>query len=176
MKPSKILVLIALVSSLALGPGWAATQPAPEFAPSGAWFNAKPVTLAQLRGKVVLVNVWTIECSNCTRSMPTLKSWYAKYRASGLEIIGVHTPETKWQKPAGLVQNWIKREGITWPVFQDNLNATWNAYSSSAWPTFYLIDRHGHIRTTEAGELSSQYPDGIAPFEAQIKTLLTEKP
>lgn len=176
MKPLKILTLVALASSLVLGLGRAAQTAAPEFAPSGAWFNTKPVTLEQLRGKVVLVNVWTVECSNCTRSMPTLKNWYAKYRAQGLEIIGVHTPETKWQKPAGLVQSWIKREGIIWPVFQDNLNATWNAYSASAWPTFYLIDRHGTLRTTEEGELSSQYPDGIAPFEAQIKTLLSEKP
>lgn len=176
MKPSSILALVALASSLTLGPVRAAPRAAPEFAPGGAWFNSQPVTLAQLRGEVVLVNVWTIECSNCTRSMPTLKNWYAKYRARGLEIIGVHTPETRWQKPAGLVQSWIKREGIGWPVFQDNDEKTWNAYAASAWPSFYLIDRRGRLRATEEGELSSQYPDGIAPFEAQIRTLLTEKP
>ncbi len=164
----------ALVATLGLVS--AAPQTAPEFSPSGAWWNARPETLAQLRGEVVLVNVWTIECSNCTRSMPTLKNWYAKYRAQGLEIIGVHTPETRWQKPAGLVQSWIKREGITWPVFQDNDNKTWNAYNASAWPTFYLIDRHGRLRAAHEGELSVQYPEGIAPFQAQIEALLKENP
>ena len=154
--------------------------PAPEFHPSGRWFNiganAAPPSLHSLRGRVVLVEFWTAECSNCTRSAPTLRSLYAKYRAKGLEIIGVHTPETRWQRPPGVVAAWIKREAIAWPVFQDNESVTWNAYGNSYWPAFYLVDRRGNIADRVFGELSQQYPDGIAPFTKSIETVLAEKP
>ncbi len=171
----KLKPLALLVTTLvALGTANSRPQIAPEFVVGGTWLNGNPVTLAQLRGKVVLVNIWTVECSNCNRSIPTLKTWLKRYQAQGLEVVGVHTPETKWQKPAGLVKNWIKREGITWRVMQDNDYTTWKAYGANAWPTFYLIDRQGHLISSERGELSSEYPSGIEPFEQQIKALLAK--
>jgi peroxiredoxin len=169
---SVISVVLLVVVFVALGTAKSKDQFAPDFVLGGQWLNGNPVSLAQLKGKVVLVNFWTVECSNCSRSMPTLKNWLKRYQRQGLEIIGIHTPETKWQKPAGLVAKWIKREGIAWRVMQDNNNATWNAYGANAWPTFYLIDRQGHLISSEVGELSSLYPSQIQPFENQIKTLL----
>jgi peroxiredoxin len=165
-----LLFIVTLVGSL--GAAQVTGQPAPEITPGGKWFNSKPLSLAALRGKVVLLNFWTAECSNCTRSMPTLKAWLERYQKLGLTVIGVHTPETKWQKPAEIVAQWIKRERITWAVVQDNDNALWNAYGADAWPTFYLIDRHGVLRDVERGELSASFPAGIAPLEGKIKVWL----
>jgi thiol-disulfide isomerase/thioredoxin len=173
-KPLASYFLIVVLLALSAAQSSSATQPAPEFVLGGQWLNGKPVSLAKLRGKVVLVNFWTVECSNCSRSIPTLKTWMKRYKAQGLEVIGIHTPETKWQKPAGLVAKWIKREGIAWRVMQDNDNATWNAYGANAWPTFYLIDRKGNLVASERGELSSMYPSEIKPLEMQIKALLAK--
>ncbi|NJK43375.1 MAG: redoxin domain-containing protein [Pleurocapsa sp. SU_196_0] len=96
-------------------------------------------------------------CINCHNSLPTLKSWYAKYKAAGLEIVGVHTPEFESDKDVNGVRASLKRDGVTWPVMQDNKNATWNAYDNQFWPAFYLVDRRGVIREVHAGEISSRY-------------------
>lgn len=167
---ARVLALVCV-----LGFALAQSNTAPEFSSSGRWFNSAPLSLSSLRGKVVLLDFFTVECSNCERSLPTMKSFFEKYQARGLTVVGVHTPETKWQMPAGKVAAIIKREKIKWAVFQDNQYKTWNAYNTRYFPTFYLIDKHGILRETHVGELSSQYPDGIKPFEESLKKLLEEK-
>lgn len=174
-KDSKHRLARALTFVHVLGFGLAQSNAAPEFLPSGRWFNSAAFTLSSLKGKVVLLDFFTVECSNCERSLPTIRGFFEKYQARGLTVVGIHTPETKWQMPAGKVAAVIKREKIKWAVFQDNQYQTWNAYKNHYFPTFYLIDKHGTLRETHVGEISKQYPDGIKSFKKSLKKLLEEK-
>ena len=125
---------------------------APDFIAGGKWFNTAPLTLAGLKGKVVLVDFWTYTCINCIRTLPYLKSWNEKYADKGLVIVGVHTPEFEFEKNPDNVQKAIKDFGILYPVMQDNNYATWNAYGNNYWPAEYLIDKDGRIRDAHFGE------------------------
>jgi len=150
--------------------------PVPALRPGGQWFNSRPLTLEQLKGKVVLVNLWVYSCVNCHNSLPTLKDWYAKYAAQGLEIVGVHTPEFESDKDPASVRADLLENGVTWPVVQDNASQTWRAFENQFWPAFYFVDRKGKVRSFHAGEISSRFPGAIPGLEAQIKALLAEKP
>src|SRR5206468_251802 len=126
--------------------------PAPALTAGGRWFNSPPLTMKQLRGKVVLIDFWTYSCINCLRTLPQLEAWDAHYRKDGLVIIGVHTPEFAFEHVPSNVAGAIKRLGVKYPVMQDNDYATWNAYSNQYWPAEYLIDRSGHVRHAHFGE------------------------
>jgi len=123
----------------------AAQTRAPEFAGISNWFNSAPLTLSQLRGKVVLVDFWTYGCVNCVNTLPHVTELYAKYRDRGLVVVGIHTPEFPFEKSASNVQAALKRHGITYPVAQDNNSQTWNAYSNRYWPAQYIVDQNGTI-------------------------------
>jgi cytochrome c biogenesis protein CcdA/thiol-disulfide isomerase/thioredoxin len=128
---------------------------APEFTGTQRWFNTpggRPLALASLRGKVVVVDFWTYSCINCIRTLPYLKAWYAAYHPHGLEIVGVHTPEFAFEKVASNVQTAIKDDGLRYPVVQDNEMATWNAYGNESWPAEYFIDARGNVRYAHFGE------------------------
>jgi len=125
---------------------------APTLHADGAWINSPPLTLAQLRGKVVLVDFWTYSCINCLRTLPHLKAWYAAYHDKGLVIIGVHTPEFAFEHVTSNVRAAVKRLGIAYPVMQDNRYKTWDNYANQYWPAEYLIDKQGHVRHTNFGE------------------------
>ncbi len=125
---------------------------APPLHPDGAWINSTPLTLDQLRGKVVLIDFWTYSCINCLRTLPHLKAWYAAYHSKGLVIIGVHTPEFAFEHVTSNVNAAVKRLGISYPVVQDNRYKTWDNYANQYWPAEYLIDRSGHVRHTHFGE------------------------
>ena len=144
-----------------------ANEKAPELKGITQWLNPTgPVTLASLKGKVVLVDFWTYSCINCLRTLPHIEAWYNKYHAAGFEVIGVSTPEFAFEKDAGNVGSAIKRYGIPYPVALDNNYATWNAYSNAYWPAEYLIDATGQIRRTEFGE------GNYGQTEQAIRTLL----
>jgi cytochrome c biogenesis protein CcdA/thiol-disulfide isomerase/thioredoxin len=125
---------------------------APTFYADGKWFNSAPLTMAGLRGKVVLVDFWTYSCINCLRTLPHLKAWYAAYHRDGLVIVGVHTPEFAFEHVSSNVASAIERLGITYPVVQDNRFRTWNAYANQYWPADYLVDRTGEVRNVHFGE------------------------
>jgi thiol-disulfide isomerase/thioredoxin len=125
---------------------------APEFAGIVNWENSTPLTMASLRGKVVLVDFWTYSCINCQRTIPFLRQWYDKYKADGFVIVGVHSPEFDFEKNAGNIRRAIRDYGVSWPVAVDSNMATWNAYSNQYWPAEYLIDKSGHVRHTHFGE------------------------
>ena len=125
---------------------------APDFEADGDWFNSPPLTMAGLRGKVVLVDFWTYSCINCLRTLPHLKAWYAEYHKDGLVIVGVHTPEFAFEHVSSNVSAAVKRLGIKYPVVQDNRYRTWDAYSNQYWPAEYLIDRTGEVRHVRFGE------------------------
>jgi thiol-disulfide isomerase/thioredoxin len=125
---------------------------APEFKGITNWLNSGPLTIAGLKGKVVLIDFWTYSCINCIRTMPYVTKWYDTYKDQGLVIIGVHTPEFAFEKDASNVADAIKRFNIHYPVAQDNDYGTWNAYGNQYWPAEYLIDKTGHIVYTHFGE------------------------
>ncbi len=129
--------------------------PAPEFVGNQRWFNTpgdRPLTLRSLRGRVVLVDFWTYSCINCLRTLPYLNAWDKEYRRDGLTIVGVHSPEFPFEKDAGNVEEAIERNGIHYPVAQDNDLATWSAYRNQYWPAEYFIDAKGHVRFAHFGE------------------------
>jgi cytochrome c biogenesis protein CcdA/thiol-disulfide isomerase/thioredoxin len=128
---------------------------APEFVDNQRWFNTpggRPLTLRSLRGRVVLVDFWTYTCINCLRTLPYLTAWDRTYRKDGLTIVGVHSPEFPFEKDAGNVEAAIERNGIHYPVVQDNDLATWSAYGNQYWPAEYFIDAQGRVRYAHFGE------------------------
>ncbi len=141
---------------------------APEFRDTQRWFNSPPLTMKGLRGRVVLVDFWTYTCINCLRTLPYIKAWDARYRAKGLTIVGVHTPEFAFEKLPSNVQRSIRAEKLRYPVVQDNEYGTWNAFTNQGWPSKFLIDARGRVRYTHLGE--GEY----AETEAAIRTLLAE--
>jgi cytochrome c biogenesis protein CcdA/thiol-disulfide isomerase/thioredoxin len=141
---------------------------APELTGIDHWLNSPPLTLAGLRGKVVLVDFWTYSCINCIRTLPYVEGWYEKYAADGFVVIGVHTPEFAFEHDTNNVAEAISRFGITYPVAQDNEYATWRAYSNHYWPADYLIDATGRIRDVHYGE------GGYLETEQAIRDLLAE--
>ncbi len=169
------LGVLAIAAAFGFSSAQQSGTPAPEFQPSGIWLNSAPKKVADYKGKVLLVNIWVHSCINCHNSLPTLRAWYAKYKDQGFEIVGVHTPEFASDKDANALKNSLIQDKVTWAVFQDNLEKTWNAYNNRYWPAFYFVDKTGKIRETHAGELSSRYPDAIPGLEKTIQNLLAEK-
>lgn len=139
---------------------------APEFAGIDTWLNAPPLTMAGLRGKVVLVDFWAYSCINCIRTLPYVTRWHDMYRSKGLVVVGVHTPEFASERVTSSVQAAMGRFGINYPVAQDNAMATWRAYSNRYWPAEYLVNRSGEIVLTHFGE--GEY----AETESAIRSLL----
>jgi cytochrome c biogenesis protein CcdA/thiol-disulfide isomerase/thioredoxin len=137
---------------------------------SGAvgWLNSPPLTPAQLRGKVVLIDFWTYSCINCLRTLPYLRSWYERYKDRGLVIIGVHAPEFAFEKDQDNVRRAVQQLGIRYPVAIDNDYAIWRAFNNQYWPAHYFVDAAGRIRAHHFGEGS------YAESEQTIRQLLDE--
>jgi cytochrome c biogenesis protein CcdA/thiol-disulfide isomerase/thioredoxin len=128
---------------------------APDFADVTKWLNTpngSPLSLAQLRGKVVLIDFWTYSCVNCLRSLPHVEAWYSRYHSAGFEVIGVHTPEFDFERVPGNVESAVSRLGVKYPVEMDNNYGTWNAWDNNSWPAEYLIDPQGNVRYGSIGE------------------------
>jgi thiol-disulfide isomerase/thioredoxin len=142
--------------------------PAPELVGITHWINSQPLTLKDLRGKVVLIDFWTYSCINCLRTLPYVTSWYNKYKDDGLVVIGVHSPEFAFEHDTANVEAAVKQDKIAYPVAQDNNFATWQAFHNEYWPAEYFIDAQGNIRHTHFGE--GNYDES----EQVIQTLLAE--
>lgn len=132
------------------------------------WLTNHPLTLADLRRKVVLIDFWDYTCINCLHTLPYLKAWHDRYHHAGLVIIGLHAPEFQFAHEYQPVEAAIKRFAIPYPVALDNQFQTWNAFANRAWPAKYLIDAQGYLRAFHRGE--GAYID----FERAIQTLLLE--
>jgi thiol-disulfide isomerase/thioredoxin len=142
------------------------TVRAPEF-PDSIWVNTlRPITIASLKGSVVLIQIWNFTCINCLRTLPYLRAWHQRYSECGLTIIGVHTPEFSFARDGNQVKSAVGRLGISWPVVLDNDQMIWQAYANRSWPSIYLIDAKGYLRYKHAGE------GGYAQTEVAIQTLL----
>jgi cytochrome c biogenesis protein CcdA/thiol-disulfide isomerase/thioredoxin len=125
---------------------------APDFEGITSWINSEPLTMASLRGKVVLVHFWTFACINCIHAQPYVKAWYERYAADGFVVVGVHTPELSFERELANVRQAVADDGVTFPVAFDPSYATWNAYRNKAWPGFWFVDRQGIIRHVQYGE------------------------
>lgn len=144
------------------------SDPAPEFVGISRWLNSPPLTIEALRGKVVLIDMWTYSCINCIRTFPALKAMYERYHSAGLEIVGVHSPEFNFEKNPVNVQAAITQYKIPWPVAMDNDMATWRAYRNAYWPHVYVIDARGVIRFDQIGE------GGHDQIQDRVRALLTQ--
>jgi thiol-disulfide isomerase/thioredoxin len=163
-----LLVLTLLASARAAEP----VAP-PEFThPQAAdWVNSPPLTLAGLRGKVVLVEFWAFECSNCLASRAWLDSVASTRARAGLVVIGVHTPELPDERSAANVRQAVTRLNIRHPVMIDGDYSYWNAMHNQYWPAFYLIGRDGRLHGHAVGEMHVG-EDGARQVEARIDELL----
>lgn len=142
--------------------------PEPAFAGLTNWINSPPLQLANLQGKVVLVDFWTYSCINCLRTLPFVEKLYQTYQSQGLVVIGVHTPEFAFEHVPANVEAAVKAHGLTYPIAQDNNYDTWNAFDNDSWPAEYLIDKDGNIRNVNLGE------GDYANTEKAVQALLGE--
>lgn len=151
--------------------------PAPEIVTEGPWFNAEAlgsaaedgtVSMADLAGKVVLLDFWTYSCINCVRTIPHLRAWYERYRDEGFVIIGVHTPEFAFERNPDNVRAAMQDLSVAWPVVLDNDYTQWRAYNNRYWPAHYFIDAAGQVRYFHFGE--GKYEES----EDVIRALLEE--
>lgn len=142
---------------------------AKDFSKISEYINTKPISLDDLRDKVVLVDFWTYSCINCIRTIPYLNEWYDKYSDKGLVIVGIHTPEFEFEKNSENVKSAVQKFGIKYPVLQDNDKDTWNVYDNRYWPRKYLVDDEGYIRYDHIGE------GAYNETEKVIQGLLTER-
>jgi cytochrome c biogenesis protein CcdA/thiol-disulfide isomerase/thioredoxin len=142
---------------------------APDFVDIDEWINSDPLSITDLRGKVVLVDFWTYSCINCIRTQPYLRSWYNAYKDDGFVIVGVHAPEFSFEKVPKNVRNAVKKAKLTYPIALDNNLLTWSAYENQYWPASYLIDAKGQVRRVHFGE--GEYNQE----EKAIRALLEDK-
>jgi hypothetical protein len=162
-----LLAAALLLSSIPGRAGRAYTPIAPEFPPDAVWFNAKPLTLKQVRlRRVVVVAFFSTVNLNSMRALAALKAWNERYELNGLLIVGVHAPEFDFQKNPVLVRAALKRLGVRFPVFLDNGRKYWKEMGSEGWPSLFLIDYKTHLIFDHLGE------GGYADFEGEIRDAL----
>lgn len=135
---------------------------------NSTWLNSEPLRFVDLKGKVVLVEFWTLGCYNCRNVEPYVKQWHQQYAEQGFVVIGVHSPEFLHEREVENVKRYMKEHGIRFAVPIDNDFSTWNRYGNRYWPAMYLIDKRGIIRYIKVGE------GGYSETERQIQTLLAE--
>lgn len=168
---SRLIILLLLLPLAAP----AAPLQAPEFTHTRVddWLNGTPLTLADLRGKVLLIDFWTFGCWNCYRSFPWLNALETRYQEQGLQVIGVHSPEFDHERERSAVLRKIKEFGLRHPVMLDNDLSYWQAMDNRYWPSFYLLDKQGRVRGHFIGEThaGSQQAQRI---EALLLELLNE--
>lgn len=168
-----VLVLATVITSIAYlqslpGAPSLNVNPNYEFSGIDSWINSKPLTMQELRGKVVLIDFWTYSCINCIRTLPYINAWNEKYSEHGLVIVGVHSPEFSFEKDLNNVKEAVKRFGIRFPVAIDNDHRTFSAFGNRYWPHKYLFDAKGNLRYDHIGE--GKYEE----TEIQIQKLLAE--
>ena len=116
------------------------------------WLNSAPLTPANLRGKIVLINFWTFSCINSLRQLPYLRAWTTKYKDQGLVVVGVQAPEFEFEKNLDDVRWARKSMNLDYPIAVDNDHAIWRGFNNNAWPALYCVDATGRIRHHQLGE------------------------
>jgi hypothetical protein len=149
-----VLALVACGASSQAEVDAASAPPLPEFThrASAEWINSKPLTLADLRGRVVLLDVWTFDCWNCYRSFPWLKGVEKRLASQPFTAVGVHSPEFDHERERPRIERKVREFGIAHPVMIDNDFSYWRALGNRYWPSFYVIDKAGRVRGAFVGE------------------------
>lgn len=147
----------------------------PELKDISGWLNSPPLTLGQLRGKVVALHFWAFGCINCVHNLPLYQGWDEAYASHGLVVLGVHTPETAAERDANRVRQKVQENGMRYPVAIDAQGKTWRAWTNRMWPSVYLIDKRGYVRYWWYGELNWQGAEGEKFMRSKIEELLAEK-
>ena len=152
----------------------AGRQRAPEFEDIKDWINSKPLTMKELRGKVVVVNFMAFGCINCVRNYPWYKGICKGFKDKDLVMIGIHTPETEAEKSVKNVEKAMKKAELKFPIAIDNKTTMWQRYYNRYWPSVYLIDKAGIARWGWSGELGWKGAKGTEHMRTKIEELLTE--
>ena len=145
---------------LRLQPTAAAIRSAPEIRGVDEWINSAPLTLADLRGKVVALHFFTFGCINCVHNQPAYKDWHERFSGKGAVVLGIQTPEGDGDRKLESIRKAIQDQGIAYPVAVDNAKENWNAWANHMWPSVYLIDKEGYVRWWWYGELNWQGAQG----------------
>jgi peroxiredoxin len=148
---------------------------APDLTGIEGWINSRPLTLSQLRGKVVVLHFWTFGCINCIHNLPTYKTWYKELPPDQVAMVGVHTPETAEEHDFAKLERAVKERALEFPVAMDLKSETWKAWGNSIWPAVYLIDRQGNVRYWWTGELNWKGAQGDRWMRQRIEQLIAEK-
>jgi len=146
------ILLAAGITGAILAVGMPGKDRLPSLSGATQWLNSQPISAADLHGKVVLIEFWTYTCINWRRTLPYVRAWGEKYKAQGLVVIGVHTPEFSFEKAVDNVRWAVKDMKIGFPVAMDNNYAVWNAFGNEYWPALYFVDTKGNIRHHQFGE------------------------
>lgn len=168
--PTRRRLLAASAAAGAIGfvPGTSRAAALTSVSGAQQWLNTPPLRPEDLKGRVVLVNIWTFSCIYCIRTLPHLRAWATKYKDQGLVVIGVQTPEFGFEKDLDNVRAALAFLGVDYPVVVDNDYRIWRAFDNNAWPTFYFIDTQGRIRYSVDGE------GNYEQSERMIQKLLSE--
>ncbi|MFG0265365.1 MAG: redoxin domain-containing protein [Rhodopirellula sp. JB055] len=148
---------------------------APEFVLDGAeWLQGEPVSMEDLRGKVVVVYFYAFQCINCQRNFPHYQAWHDDMADQGLVVIAIQRPETSAERNRDRVLAAVEKDGFEYPVLFDEGSGNWNAWGNTMWPTTYLIDKKGFIRRWWQGEMNWQGTPGEQQMRQTIEQLLAE--
>jgi peroxiredoxin len=150
------------------------SKAAPEFAEETEWLQSEPLTLASLRGQVVVVHFWTFGCINCKHNYPAYKAWQGEYASKGVTIIGIHTPEFEYEADAKQIRAQAEKHGLKFPIALDAGSRNWRNWDNQYWPSIYLIDKKGRVRYRWEGELHLDKAEA-KQFAGHIDELLAEK-
>ena len=169
----KTLILFSLLSYLNFSSSVVHARSLPEFTQTDStqWINSDAITVEQLKGSVVLIDVWTFECWNCYRSFPWLNDLDRRYSGKGLKVIGIHAPEFARERVISNIKEKVKEFKLHHPVMVDNDMAYWKALGNHYWPAFYIVDKKGNIRDVVVGETHSG-DRNATKIENRIKALL----
>ena len=172
MNPKKHWIVAIVMGVITIPAGvfgkGSGSAPLPAVEHSTAWLNSEPLTAADLRGKVVLVDFWTYTCINWRRTLPWLRAWDERYRKAGLVVLGVHTPEFTFERDVDNVRIVSREQHVDYPIAIDSDHAIWDAFRNQYWPALYVVDAKGRIRHEQFGE--GDYDS----LEALIRQLLAE--
>ncbi len=169
MKATQLMLATLLASALG-APAQIAAQDRkmPSLGGAAGWLNSPPLTVAGLRGKVVVIDFWTYTCINWLRQLPYVRAWAEKYKDRGLVVIGVHSPEFAFEKNGDNVRRAAADLKVGYPVAIDSDHRIWRAFKNNVWPALYFVDAQGRIRHHQFGE------GGYEQSEAIIQQLLAE--
>ncbi len=147
---------------------------APEFEGVTRWINSKPLTMKELRGKVVVVHFWTNGCYNCVNNYEHYRAWQERYADKDVVIVGVHSPETASEHDIARIEKQAEKHKLKFPIAVDNETKNWEAWKNKVWPTVYVVDRRGVVRYGWEGELNYKGQKGEETVRKLIDSLLAE--